>query len=66
MTVVTMIHATTVRVWYGCKVYGLTKSGVTPGGGAKPGFIEEAIQRRDRISSRLGVEWKEKKKQLNK
>ena len=45
MVVVIMMHATTVRTRYGCKVYGLVKSGVTPGGGANPGLFEDDMSR---------------------
>ncbi len=44
ITVVTIMHATTVRAWYGCRVYGLVRFGVTPGGGGKPGWFAEAIR----------------------
>ena len=43
MIVVIITHATAVRARYGCKVYGLVKSGVTPGGGARPGLLEDDI-----------------------
>lgn len=43
MTVVSIIHATVVSARYGCRVYGLSKSGVTPGGGGKPGSFADAI-----------------------
>ena len=50
ITVVNIPDATAVSVWYGCRVYGVVKSGVAPGGGARPGTVE-AIRGRDCMRS---------------